>query len=63
MEELLEYMREYLFEHQAEYEEWLKKRGGERNEALNLEKDPVGECQLASGYGSGGHGGSVRNLQ
>ncbi len=33
MEELLEYMREYLFEHQAEYEEWLKKRkGGESNE-------------------------------
>lgn len=28
MEELLEYMREYLFEHQAEYEEWLKKRKG-----------------------------------
>lgn len=62
MEELLEYMREYLFEHQAEYEEWLKKREGERNEALNLEKDPVGECQPASGYGNGGHGGSVRNL-
>lgn len=33
MEELLEYMREYLFEHQAEYEAWLKKRkGGESNE-------------------------------
>lgn len=32
MEELLEYMREYLFEHQVEYEEWLKKRGGESNE-------------------------------
>lgn len=62
MEELLEYMREYLFEHQAEYEEWLKKRGGERNEALNLEKDPVGECRPADGHGSGGLGGSVRNL-
>lgn len=62
MEELLEYMREYLFEHQAEYEEWLRKREGERNEALNLEKDPVGECQSASGYRSSGHGGGVRNL-
>lgn len=62
MEELLEYMREYLFEHQAEYEEWLKKRGGERHETSNLEKNPVGECQLADGYRSSGHGGSVRNL-
>lgn len=62
MEELLEYMREYLFEHQAEYKEWLKKRGGEADEEVNLEKNPVGECQSASGYRSSGHGGSVRNL-
>ena len=32
MEELHENMREYQPEHQAEYEEWLKKRGGESNE-------------------------------
>lgn len=62
MEELLEYMREYLFEHQAEYEEWLKKREGERNEALNLETNQMGERFPASGYRNSDHGGSVRNL-
>ena len=43
MEEPLEYMREYLFEHQAEYEEWLKKRkGGELNEEIYMEKNSLG---------------------
>lgn len=41
MEELLEYMREYLFEHQAEYEEWLKKRGGEADEEANMAAGPT----------------------
>ena len=62
MEELLEYMREYLFEHQAEYEEWLKKRGGDSKEAPNLEKNPVGECRPADGHGSGSHGWGLRDL-
>lgn len=28
MERLIDYIRRYLIEHQTEYEEWLKEKGG-----------------------------------
>lgn len=32
MTELLDYIARYVNEHEAEYKEWLKKKGEEKNE-------------------------------
>lgn len=32
MEQLIDYIRRYLVEHQNEYEEWLKKKGEDKHE-------------------------------